>query len=201
MCKALEFANEINTKVKEAQQYYKDLIVKEKLYNDMQQDILHKVEFMDKFDLYLGWKMTKSLNKLRTERRQVKNELYNMKILIDQLNTFNINSDNIKKSEQKQKGCKYSLRQIDIKDEPLETVKKSIDIINKNDNLTRTSILKQQEKIYYVSSKIPKTKGIDINIKYRSEKEKKHILNNISLQFKECRIDDKKQCIKLIERK
>ncbi|WP_252251186.1 hypothetical protein [Clostridium sp. VAP52] len=63
MCKALEFANEINTKVKEAQQYYKDLIVKEKLYNDMQQDILHKVEFMDKFDLYLGWKMTKSLNK------------------------------------------------------------------------------------------------------------------------------------------
>ncbi|WP_252251187.1 hypothetical protein [Clostridium sp. VAP52] len=61
--------------------------------------------------------------------------------------------------------------------------------------------MKQQEKIYYVSSKIPKTKGIDINIKYRSEKEKKHILNNICLQFKECRIDDKKQCIKLIERK
>ena len=44
MCKALNFTSEINDKIKEAKKYYNELCVKEKVLNDMQNDLLHKIE-------------------------------------------------------------------------------------------------------------------------------------------------------------
>lgn len=41
MCKALDFAKDINNKIGEAKEYYNNLIIKEKVYEDMKQDILH----------------------------------------------------------------------------------------------------------------------------------------------------------------
>jgi hypothetical protein len=54
MCYALDYANNINNQITEAKEYYNKLKIKERVFNDVQQDLLHKIEGLDKFSLYTG---------------------------------------------------------------------------------------------------------------------------------------------------
>lgn len=68
MCIAVNYANEINKQIAEAKEYYNKLRIKDKVFNDVQQDLLHKIEDLEKFSLYTGWKFCKALNRLRNPR-------------------------------------------------------------------------------------------------------------------------------------
>lgn len=209
MCMALDFANDINKKIEEARECYENLVIKEKVYNDMQQDLLHKIEDEDKFDLYTGWQFAKSLQQIREKRRKIKNEKYSMEILIDKLkNIEKIGIGDIKRSENRQGKAKYHNRQIVLKDDPLFEIKNIIENIDNKSKLTRTSATKPntimndtEEKFYYVSSKVPRTKGISIKMKYKNDRERLHITSRIALAFKECKVNADKQYVDLIERK
>lgn len=62
---ATDFADNINNKITESKKYYNKLKVDLKALDDAQLDLLHKIENLDKFDLYRGWELTKGLQKIR----------------------------------------------------------------------------------------------------------------------------------------
>lgn len=211
MCKAIEFANSINNTIEEAKAYYESCLAKVKIYDDMQNDLLHEIESLSSIDLYEGWKFTKSLIKLREERRNNKNELHNMEILIEKLNKTKIGTSDIKSSLFLQEHPRYNNRIISAKRcSPIEIVDKSIEKINSKNNVSRNKLkdevhevsnsINNSNRIYYTTSKLPKTKGVDINMMYRSEKEKQHIVNCIAVRFENYELNEKNNIVKLINK-
>lgn len=206
MCKALEYAEGINAMIREAKEYYNNLVVKEKVYEDMKQDLLHKLENKKNINMYDGWLFAKALQEIQINRRKDKQEKFNMELFLNEIGEFSIKTKKIKYSEKIQQvgndGSKYVTRQLDITKEPLKVVGDAIETMNSKKRLTRQSaILNTEEKFYYVSSKVPKTKGISIKMKYRNDKERLHIISKIALAFKECKVNADKQYVDLIERK
>ena len=207
MCKALEYAEEINTKIKEAKDYYSNLIVKEKVYEDMKQDILHKLENKKNINMYDGWLFAKALQEIQINRRKDKQEKFNMELFLKEIGEFSIKTKNIKNSEKIQRagddGSKYVARHLNIDNEPLKIVTDAIETMNSKKKLTRQSAILsiEEEKFYYVTSKVPRTKGMSIKMRYRNDKERLHITSKIALAFKECKVNADKQYVELIERK
>lgn len=153
MCKALNFTSEINDKIKEAKKYYNELCVKEKVLNDMQNDLLHKIEDEYKPDLYQGWQLTKSLHQIRVERRQIKNEKYNMELFLNQV-PEEISLERIEKAEQRQQMATFEKgyrKRVNELVEPLKDVQNALNVINQEHNLVsrtgRTKAIKGNKKI------------------------------------------------------
>lgn len=175
MCKALNFTSEINDKIKEAKKYYNELCVKEKVLNDMQNDLLHKIEDEYKPDLYQGWQLTKSLHQIRVERRQIKNEKYNMELFLNQV-PEEISPERIERAEQRQqmatfeKGYKKRVNELV---EPLKDVQNALNVISQEHNsVSRTGLTKAikgnkkiNEKIFSLKEELPKEKGSSIKVR------------------------------------
>lgn len=85
MCKALSYSEQLSNVINSARDDFDSLNNRLSLLDKMQQDILHKIENTNSIDLYEGWKLTKSLQEIRRERRKIKNELETMVILIRDL--------------------------------------------------------------------------------------------------------------------
>lgn len=208
MCKALDFAKDINNKIGEAKEYYNNLIIKEKVYEDMKQDILHKLENRKNMNMYEGWLFAKALQEIQINRRKDKQEKFNMELFLKEIGEFSVKTKNIKKSEKIQKeggdGSKYVVRHLNIDKEPLTIVEDAIENMNSKRKISRASAIKpmiEEEKFYYISSKVPRTKGISIKMKYRNDKERLHIISKIALGFRECKVNSAEQYVDLIERK
>jgi hypothetical protein len=198
MCKAVNYGAEINKQITEAKEYYNKLKSKEKIFNDMQQDLLHKIENIDKFNLYEGWELCKSLQKLRKSRRETKNELDTMERLIRQIGSFNINADLIEKRdnflEQVKEEKRYHQRQLDMTGDILNEVN---DIVNNANNFEISSF----EKIYEAYESIPKIKGSNVKIRYTSIKNRSNIINNKKPAYNKYVINEKEKYIEFIDRK
>ncbi|WP_207745431.1 hypothetical protein [Clostridium sp. 1001283B150210_160208_E6] len=85
MCKALSYSEQLSNVINSARDDFDSLNNRLSLLDKMQQDILHKIENTNSIDLYEGWKLTKSLQEIRRERRKIKDELETMVILIRDL--------------------------------------------------------------------------------------------------------------------
>jgi hypothetical protein len=184
MCKAIDFANSINEQITEAKEYYDNLRMKHSIYDGIQQDILHKIEDLDKFSLYTGWKLCKSLNKIRKIRRKTKNEISEMQSLITQLGGFEIKEDKIdNKSNELQNLTNkkiYHERQLKMTGDILEEVDDIINNINYNKNISKEKIHTEcdENKIHEMSEKIPRIKGSNVKIRFNSQEQKKHLIKN-----------------------
>lgn len=200
MCKAVNYANEINKQITEAKDYYNKLRIKEKVFNDIQQDLLHKIENIDKFNLYEGWELSKSLQKLRQARRETKNELDTMEKLIKQIGSFNIKSDLIEKRdnflEQVKEEKRYHQRQLEMTGDILTEV----DLIVNNTINTETGV-DYKDKIYEVTEVVPKDKGSNIKVKFDTEKQKEGIIKSRKPAYKKYVINDVDCYVEFIDRK
>lgn len=183
MCLALDYANELNQKIEEIKTKYKELEDKEKLYTARQQDLLHEIEHLEKFDLYSGWKLTKSLNELRNERRKVKNEKKVMKMLIGQVSEIHIETGKIENENN-------ILHYVDENK-----------IYKSRENRLINKIKPNHLRECYANQKIPKTKGSSIRVKYATDGEKNHIMNILSRNYIEARLNAEGKYVDLIERK
>lgn len=85
MCKALSCSEQLSNVISSARDDFDSLNHRLSVLDKMQQDILHTIENTNSIDLYEGWKLTKSLQEIRRERRKIKNELETMVILIRDL--------------------------------------------------------------------------------------------------------------------
>ena len=72
-------------------------------------DILHEIEFKDKFDLFWGWKASKKIQSKRKERREIKDEMNIINNILSK-NISNISRKNIKKIVSNLSKRSYSYR-------------------------------------------------------------------------------------------
>lgn len=179
MCLALDYANELNQKIEEIKIKYKELLVGEKSCNAEQQDLLHQIENSEKLDLYGGWKMYKSMHELRNKRRKIKNEKQTLELLIKQISDIHID-----------------IEDIITKDNIVNYVSEN-KVYNPRAELFDTNKLRE----YYSTQKLPKTKGSSIRVKYDSDGQKNHIMNVLSKNYIEAKLNDKDKYVDLIERK
>lgn len=203
MCKAIDYASNINNQITEAREYYDKLKIKEKVFNDVQQDLLHKIEGLEKFSLYTGWKFCMALCKLRKARRKTKNELKTMEMLTKQLGGFSIKETKIDKQathlEELNFENGYHKRQLEM----------TGDILQEVDNIVNNIIYKQQEeiavldgnKIYDMSEKIPKIKGSNVKIAFMSQAQKKHLITNNSPKYESFKENNTGKYVEFINRK
>jgi hypothetical protein len=208
MCKALEIAQMMNNSIIEAKNYHYTLQMKLKTLDLSQQDLLHKIEHMDKFNLMKAWEITKALNELRHERRKIKNELFTMNILVNNLvnkQCVDVTLNNTvveligKNSEltRLDKNKIYNNRVLKNIDTPLNATNdmlKSLDNIKSDvykNTMGSTSNLnvpndKIASKIYNFGEKKLKKdsgKGSSIKIRYISQKQYNSILNILVPQY------------------
>jgi len=211
MCTAIDFADNINNQIKEAKKYYNKLKIDLKSFEYAQLDILHKIENLDKFDLYKGWELTKSLQKIRQERRRVKNELGTMELLVGQINKLEIKKEEISlqnkrfKNQVKKKENSYRIRTFCATGDVVNKVDYFIKDINENRNLNISMNNKKQNEddkgVYCISSKIPKIKGSTIKMNFKDSQQRNHIINKISFMYEDFRINEDDSYIELINRR
>lgn len=174
MCKAYDLVQEINNKIKELQKYCEEQTENVQIYTSLRQKLLHDLENMeDKMDLYTGWKITKKIKDISNKRREAK--------------------DSIKIYEK----IKDSLKPIEINDK-LEKYLKSDEKTFKREVQFD---LAKEDVIYNSVSKIPRIKGTSAKVRYRTEAEKTHMINNISKRYNSVELHSQDGYIKLIERK
>lgn len=222
MCKAIDFANNINEQITQAKEYYDKLQIKEKVFNDVQQDILHKIEGLEKFSLYEGWKFCMSLSKLRKARRKTKNELATMKSLVTQLGSFEIKE---KKLDRKATAMErlnfdngYHKRQLEMTGDILKEVDTIINSVVESNHLTRTNankILKvfkdndsetnnieyDENKIYEITEKIPRIKGGNVRIAFKTQEQKAHLIKYNRLSYESYYENNTERYVEFICRK
>jgi hypothetical protein len=193
LCKAVNYATEINKQIAEAKEYYNKLRIKEKVFNDVQLDLLHKIEGLERFSLYTGWKFCMSISKLRKARRKTKNELKTMELLIKQLGGFSIKETKIDRQantlEQLNFENGYHKRQLEMTGDILQEVDNIVNNIIYNENLTRnnankiTDVNHEENKIYNMCEKIPRIKGSTIKIKFNTQEQKAHLIKNNKAKY------------------
>ena len=230
MCKALELTQMMNEKVIEAKNYHYTLGKKLSTLDLAQQDLLHKIENMDKFNLMEAWEITKALNELRHERRIIKDELETMNIF---MNVFIEKSDiDVKLSstfiqvtdknailDNKRKNKIYTNRVMNLKNDTLKSTSKLLDNLNNTNFNIYSDLLKNKPidnsynnstnyisiaKIYNFGEKVlkkDKGKGSSIKIRYITEKQSKAILNIIVPQFETFSINTNQKYFHLINKK
>jgi hypothetical protein len=210
MCQALDFANGINEQITQAKEYYDKLQIKEKVFNDVQQDILHKIEGLDKFSLYEGWKFCMSLSKLRKARRKTKNELKTMELLVKQLGGFEIKETNIDRQanhlEQLSFENGYHKRQLEMTGDILEEVDNIVNNIVYNNNLTTSSTNEvdvefDENRIYDMSEKIPRIKGGNVKIGFKTQEQKAHLIKYNRLSYESYYENNTEKYVEFICRK
>jgi len=207
MCIAVDYANEINKQITEAKEYYNKLRIKDKVFNDVQQDLLHKIEGLEKFSLYTGWKFCKALNKLRKARRTTKNELKTMELLIKQLGGFSIKESNINGQANSLEKLNfengYHKRQLEMTGDILEEVENIVNniVYSKKASDDLNEFNSDESKIYEASERVPKFKGSNIKLRYTSEKNKNNVIENRKSAYKRYIINEKEQYIEFIDRK
>jgi hypothetical protein len=207
MCKAIDFANGINEQITEAKEYYNKLRIKQSVLDGVEQDILHKIEDLDKFSLYTGWKICMSLSKLRKARRKTKNELKTMQSLINQLGEFTVKDAVINKEattlEELTNKKIYHKRQLEMTGDILEEVDDIINNINYKSVLVKEKINNKfnEDKLYNMSDTLPKIKGNTIKVKYNSLKQKNHLINSVALSYSRYKIHEQEKYVELINRK
>jgi hypothetical protein len=229
MCKAIELAQEMNDRIVEAKNYHYALGKKLQTLDIAQQDLLHKIENMDKFNLMEAWKITKALSQVRCERRKIKNDLDTMGIFINmfinkQNADISINNIVLKLKNENEKlinNCKnktYNNRILTEKD-PLN----STNTMLKNLNETNFSIYKnllsddinntknnESDTIYKISKiynygerqlKKDKGKGSSIKIRYSTQKQYNSIKNIIVPQYESFSVNTNQKYFHLICKK
>jgi hypothetical protein len=210
MCHALDFANSINTQITEAKEYYNKLKIKEKVFNDVQQDILHKIEGLDKFSLYTGWKFCMALSKLRKARRKTKNELKTMELLVKQLEGFSIQESKIDRQANRLDRLNfennYHRRQLDMTGDILEEIDSIVDNVLYNENLTRSNANKTENNIkktyvYKMTDKLPNSKGSTIKVEFKSDKQLEHLINVVANAYTNYKVCEQDLYVELIDRK
>jgi len=208
LCKATSYANQINTNIIEAKEYYNKLKIKEKVFNDVQQDLLHKIEGLGKFDLYTGWQLAKSLQKLRQARREAKNELKTMEMLVRQLGGFQVqekkisNQDNHLTQLNYENG--YHKRQLQMNGDILNEVDEilKVEYMRSPSHEHKDNIIEvNEDHIYGITDTLPKIKGITVKIKYKSLQQKQHLMNSVSKSYAEYELNEQEKFVKLINRK
>jgi Skp family chaperone for outer membrane proteins len=203
VCKAIDYASNINTQITEAREYYDKLKIKERVFNDVQQDLLHKIEGLEKFSLYTGWKFCMALCKLRKARRKTKNELKTMELLVKQLGGFSIKETKIDKQashlEQLSFENGYHKRQLDMTGDILEEVDSIVNkiIYKKQDEIAELD----ETKIYNISEKIPKIKGSNVKMAFKSQAQKKHLIENYSSKYERFKENNTEEYVEFINRK
>ena len=185
MCKAVELANVINNAIEEAKACKNQLEIKLKVYENLQQDILHKIECENISDKD-SYDIMSSLHEIRVERRKIKDELKTFSVLDTLIGDFKINiKDVVDEYELVKKLTKnkvYLPRAIDLKNINLDYIKEVIKFINTHaksktyiqeaimkNNIKKDKIIKKnycsREKLYKVTiDKIPKEVGSSINV-------------------------------------
>lgn len=190
MCLALDYANEINNIIERAKIKCEELKKQRSQLDMTEQDILHKIENTDKFDLYSGWQYTKALHELRKNRRKTKDELNTINILFSEINTIDIIK--IESVKEKQNHSDYCNRIVDEKDfNPIKTITNIVNNDLQGDNL----------RVINSCSRIPKVKGSSIRLRYTTDGEKNHIMNILSKKYIEARLNAEGKYVDLIERK
>ena len=206
MCIAVNYANEINKQITEAKEYYNKLKIKEKVFNGVQQDLLHKIEDLDKFSLYTGWKFCMALSKLRKARRKTKNELRTMTSLISQLGSFEIKE---KKLDEKASEIEkinfdngYHKRQLEMTGDILKEVDDIVNNIIKDEILIENYVdNNDNDKIYSITEKIPRIKGSSIKIGFNTQEQKKHLIKNNKEKYESYWENNTEQYVQFISRK
>ncbi|NRU52427.1 hypothetical protein [Clostridium beijerinckii] len=209
MCYALDYANNINNQITEAKEYYSKLKIKERVFNDVQQDLLHKIEGLDKFSLYTGWKFCMALSKLRKARRKTKNELKTMELLVKQLGGFSIKETKIDRQashlDQLNFENGYHKRQLEMTGDILQEVDDIVNNIIYNENLTRSNankdIVLDENKIYEISEKIPRIKGSNVKIRFKTQDQKKHLIQNNKPKYESYFENNTEKYVEFISRK
>lgn len=224
MCKAIDYANNINEQITEAKEYYDKLRIKQSVLDGVQQDILHKIENTDKFSLYDGWKFCMSLSKLRKTRRKTKNEVKTMQLLINQLGEFEIKDNLINKEvttlEELTNKKTYHKKQVEITGDILNEVDVIINNVIDNNHLTRNNANKilnvftnkdnkddtnfeeyDKNKMYEIHQPLPQIKGSNVKVKYKSVRQKQHLINSVALSYMRYELHEEEKYVKLISRK
>lgn len=210
MCYALDYANNINNQITEAKEYYNKLKIKERVFNDVQQDLLHKIEGLDKFSLYTGWKFCMALSKLRKSRRKTKNELKTMELLVKQLGGFSIKETKIDRQashlDQLNFENGYHKRQLEMTGDILQEVDDIVNNIIYNENLTRSNankvdVVLDDNKIYEMSEKIPRIKGSNVKIRFKTQEQKKHLIHNNKPKYESYFENNTEKYVEFISRK
>jgi hypothetical protein len=207
MCKAIDFANGINEQITEAKEYHRKLKIKERVFNDVQQDLLHKVESLDKFSLYTGWKFCMSLSKLRKARRKTKNELKTMELLVKQLGGFSVKETKIDKQattlEELNFENGYHKRQLEMTGDILEEVDNIVNNIVYNEMASKEKINNEydENKIYEMSEKIPKVKGSNVKIAFKTQAQKQHLIKNNKAKYESYYENNTNKYVEFISRK
>lgn len=209
MCIAITYANNINTQITEAKEYYNKLKIKERVFNDVQQDLLHKIEGLDKFSLYTGWKFCMALSKLRKARRKTKNELKTMELLVNQLGGFSIKETKIDRQASHLDKLNfengYHKRQLEMTGDILQEVDDIVNNIIYNENLTRSNankdIILNEDKIYEMSEKIPRIKGSNVKIRFKTQDQKKHLIQNNKPKYESYFENNTEKYVEFISRK
>jgi lipopolysaccharide export LptBFGC system permease protein LptF len=210
VCIAITYANNINNQITEAKEYYNKLKIKEKVFNDVQQDLLHKIEGLDKFSLYTGWKFCMALSKLRKARRKTKNELKTMELLVKQLGGFSIKETKIDRQashlDQLNFENGYHKRQLEMTGDILQEVDDIVNNIIYNENLTRSNankvdVILDDNKIYEMSEKIPRVKGSNVKIRFKTQEQKKHLIHNNKPKYESYFENNTEKYVEFISRK
>lgn len=99
MCKALNYSEQLSNVISNVRDDFDSLNHRLSVLDKMQQDILHTIENTSSIDLYEGWKLTKSLQEIRRERRKIKDELETMVILIRDLGHLKKTENKVKQKD------------------------------------------------------------------------------------------------------
>lgn len=104
MCRAISYSKEVMILIEKAKKDRDLLRTAESRLDKMLSDIEHKLENMDKFNLYEGYEMAKSISIIRKRRRQVKEEFQTINLFLKYLNGYSSNNENIENTYRSLKG-------------------------------------------------------------------------------------------------
>lgn len=123
MCRAKEYSEQLQNIFQSIKKDIEQTRIKEGDMDRKQQDILHCIEF-GTFNACEGYKICDMLKKIRTERREIKNEINALNILYDGFikqiyKAFLLKSEQIVNTDKTSKVCTYTpkiLNTINVKE-------------------------------------------------------------------------------------
>jgi hypothetical protein len=160
MCKSAELIHEMNRIKNELLERYDELREQVGYCNKLQQDYLHMIE-NEELDTYKSIKLVQEMKTMRKIRREAKNETKSIEPYIEELNSFNINENDIETRFEKLNNGKYHKRIQDT----------------------------EEKDIYTSTEKLPKVKGTSVKIKFHTSKEMEHLKNVYSDKYEDYNID------------
>jgi lipopolysaccharide export LptBFGC system permease protein LptF len=151
-----------------------------------------------------------ALSKLRKARRKTKNELKTMELLVKQLGGFSIKETKIDRQashlDQLNFENGYHKRQLEMTGDILQEVDDIVNNIIYNENLTRSNankvdVILDDNKIYEMSEKIPRVKGSNVKIRFKTQEQKKHLIHNNKPKYESYFENNTEKYVEFISRK